>query len=109
MIDSKWQTQVKRGILELCIMNLVNEKEMYGYQIVKRLSDGPGLVVTLGTIYPLLSRLKRQGLLTSHLVESDLGPARRTYGLTPDGRIHLQSINTSWREIVSAVDEFISS
>ncbi len=63
MADNKWLTQVKRGLLELCILNLVSQDDMYGYQIVKRLTEVPGLVITVGTIYPLLSRLKKEGLL----------------------------------------------
>ena len=107
MADTKWLSQVKRGLLELCILNLANQEEMYGYQIVKRLTSVPGLVITAGTIYPLLSRLKREGLLTSSLVESPQGPARRTYALTPAGRRHMRSINEAWREIAESVQQFM--
>ena len=103
MDETKWLTQMKRGLLELCILNLVNSENMYGYQIVKQLTQVPGLVVTTGTIYPLLSRLKREGFLTSSLVESEQGPARRTYELTTAGGRHLQNINESWLEITDAV------
>ena len=109
MADTKWLSQAKRGVLELCILNLVSQDRMYGYQIVKRLAEVPGLVITVGTIYPLLSRLKREGLLTSSLVESTEGPVRRTYELTPDGKRHLRSINEAWREIADAVDEFMGA
>lgn len=105
--DTKWLTQVRRGLLELCILNLVSREEMYGYQIVKRLMVVPGLVITIGTIYPLLSRLKREGLLASRLVESNQGPARRTYQLAAAGQSHLRYINESWLEITGAVAEFI--
>ena len=106
MSDDKWMSQVKRGLLELCILNLVAHEEMYGYQIVKRVADGTGLVVTVGTIYPLLSRLKREGHLKSSLVASDRGPARRNYQLTPSGRRHLTSINDAWQTITEAVEGF---
>ena len=76
--DSKWLSQVKKGLLELCILNLLHNESMYGYQIVKRLTTTPGIVITAGTVYPLLSRLKRENLLASSLVESPRGPARRT-------------------------------
>jgi len=72
-----WLSQVRRGLLELCILSLVGQQPMYGYQIVKRLTEVPGLVITEGTIYPLLSRLKSQGHVTSTLSESPYGPARR--------------------------------
>ena len=107
MPDAKWLSQVKRGLLELCILNLVSRESTYGYQIVKRLTAVPGLEIPPGTIYPLLSRLKREGLLTSVLVESLQGPARRTYTLTAAGRRHMREINEAWREIAQAVMEFM--
>ncbi len=108
MQDVKWLSQIKRGLLELCILNLLAREAMYGYQIVRLLRSVPGLVITEGTIYPLLSRLKREGLVVSSLVESPQGPARRTYVLTAVGRRHMRGLNESWREIASAVDEFIA-
>jgi PadR family transcriptional regulator PadR len=104
MVEEKWLSQAKRGILELCILNLGSRDKMYGYEIVKRLTAVPGLVSTPGTVYPLLSRLRREGLLAGELVESPLGPARRTYALTATGRRYMQSINDAWREIAAAVD-----
>ena len=109
MTDVKWLSQVRRGLLELCILNLVDRERMYGYQIVKRLTSVPGLVITAGTIYPLLSRLKREGLLKSTLVESPQGPARRTYELTAAGRRHMRAINEAWLEIATSVSDFINS
>ena len=108
MTDLKWLSQVKRGLLELCILNLVHQDPMYGYQIVKRLTSIPGLVSGAGTVYPLLSRLKREGLVTSSLVESPAGPARRTYVLTAAGRRHMRSINEAWQEVVASVGEFMA-
>jgi PadR family transcriptional regulator PadR len=108
MTDLRWLSQVKRGLLELCILNLLHREGMYGYQMVKRLTSVPGLVSGAGTVYPLLSRLKRDGLLTSSLEGSPQGPARRTYVLTPAGRRHMRSINEAWREIAEAVDAFMA-
>jgi PadR family transcriptional regulator, regulatory protein PadR len=108
MTDLRWLSQVKRGLLELCILNLLHQDSMYGYQLVKRLTSVPGLVAGAGTVYPLLSRLKREGLLTSSLVESPAGPARRTYVLTVAGRRHMRSINEAWRQIAAAVNEFMA-
>jgi PadR family transcriptional regulator, regulatory protein PadR len=101
---ANWLSQVKRGVLELCILNLLARQPMYGYQIVKRVTAIPGLVLSEGTIYPLLSRLKGQGFLMSQLVESPQGPARRTYVLTPAGRRHLALINRGWEDVVHAVE-----
>ena len=107
MSNAKWLTQVKRGLLELCILNLLNQEGMYGYQIVKRLTTVPGLVITEGTVYPLLSRLRKEGLLSSSLVESPNGPVRRTYVLTDAGRRHIGEINRMWADISAAVRQII--
>ena len=108
MTDNNWLSQAKRGLIELCILNLLHRQAMYGYQIVKQLTLVPGLVVTAGTVYPLLARLKSGALVTSSLEESSQGPARRTYVLTPAGTEYMLRINTSWRDIVSAIDQFIA-
>ena len=98
-----WLSQVRRGLLELCILNLLDRQPAYGYQIVKHLTSVPGLVISEGTIYPLLNRLSGQGLVSSHLVESPQGPARRTYVLTAAGRRHMKSINDTWHIVTDAV------
>ena len=67
----------------------------------------PGLVIAEGTIYPLLSRLKQEGLVASRLVESPSGPARRNYVLTEAGRRHLRNINEEWRDIAKTLSDFI--
>jgi len=81
-----WVVQVRKGLLELCILNALAEKERYGYELVKTLVQIPGLGMTEGTLYPLLSRLRIQGLVTARLEESPEGPARKYYSLTPEGR-----------------------
>lgn len=102
-----WMTQVRRGVLELCILNLLADQPMYGYQLVKHLTEVPGLVTTTGTVYPLLSRLKRQGLIGGKLVESSNGPVRRVYELTAAGRKYLRSINESWNQVADAVQKIM--
>ncbi len=85
LIDN-WVIQVRKGVLELCILNSLRSKEMYGYDLVKMLVAVPGLDVTEGTVYPLLSRLRGQGLIEARLEESSEGPARKYYSLTAEGR-----------------------
>ncbi len=102
---ANWLSQVRRGLLELCILSLLGQQPMYGYQIVKRLMAVPGLVITEGTVYPLLSRLKTLGHVASTLSESPHGPARRTYELTEGGRDYLKSITQGWQGIVQAVNQ----
>jgi len=81
-----WTTQLRKGWLELCILNALVGRERYGYELVKTLVDMPRLGVTEGTIYPLLSRLRVQGLVATRLEESPEGPARKYYALTDLGR-----------------------
>ena len=80
-----WTVQVRKGVLELCILNALAEKERYGYELVKTLVAIPGLGVTEGTLYPLLSRLRVQGFISARLEESSEGPARKYYALTGTG------------------------
>ena len=81
-----WTVQTRKGLLELCILNALESGERYGYDLVKTLTGVPGLGVTEGTIYPLLSRLRVQGLVATRLEESSEGPARKYYSLTARGR-----------------------
>jgi PadR family transcriptional regulator PadR len=88
-----WTVQMRKGLLELCILNALSEKERYGYELVKTLVDIPGLGVTEGTLYPLLSRLRVQGLISARLEESSAGPARKYYCLTREGRKIMATMN----------------
>ncbi len=81
-----WTVQVRKGLIELCVLNALAERERYGYELVKTLVDIPGLGITEGTLYPLLSRLRLQGLVETRLVESPEGPARKYYTLSEEGR-----------------------
>jgi PadR family transcriptional regulator PadR len=81
-----WTVQVRKGLLDVCILGALTEREQYGFELVKRLANVPGLGVTEGTLYPLLSRLRVQGLVSTRLEESPEGPARKYYALTKEGR-----------------------
>lgn len=82
----KWTVQVRKGLLDFCILSALSGRERYGYELVKSLAGVPNLGVTEGTLYPLLSRLRVQGLVTTRLEESSEGPARKYYKLTDNGR-----------------------
>lgn len=101
-----WTVQVRKGVLELCILNALAERERYGYELVKTLVAVPGLGVTEGTLYPLLSRLRMQGYVSARLEESSEGPARKYYALTSEGRQvmgamngYLESLNHGMRKL----------
>lgn len=108
MADENWSTQLRKGVLELCILNLLKAEGLYGYAIVKRLTEYPGLVISEGTVYPLLSRLRKEGLIQSTLEESASGPARRVYVLTRLGQRQLDGMNQAWNVIASMVDRLVS-
>src|SRR6185369_16482305 len=99
-----WTVQVRKGLLELCILNALADEERYGYDLVTTLVDIPGLGVTEGTIYPLLSRLRVAGLISSRLEESSSGPARKYYSLTKDGRKVMETMNDYLGELNRSIE-----
>ncbi len=103
-----WTIQVRKGILELCILNALEEGECYGYALVKQLVAIPGLQVAEGTMYPLLSRLKLQGLVATRLEESPGGPARKYYKLTRTGNKERGRMNAYYRGLSEAVDTLLT-
>ena len=102
-----WITQVRKGLLELSILNFLREDSLYGYEIIKRLNEIPQLVITEGTIYPILNRLKREGLIDSHLKESDRGPVRKYYKLTAEGKKQMADMNTHWNALKQAISRIV--
>ena len=88
-----WTVQVRKGVLDVCILSALADRERYGYDLVKTLAAIPGLGVTEGTLYPLLSRLRVAGLVAARLEESTEGPARKYYSLTKEGRKTLKTMH----------------
>ena len=106
--SSEWLSQVRRGLLELCVLALVGAETSYGYEIVTHLSTTRGLAAGEGTVYPLLRRLRRDGLLSTSWQESDAGPPRQYYALTPEGHTHLDALRREWTEIVASVESTLT-
>lgn len=96
--------QLRRGLLEYCVLALLRHGEEYGFEIVRRLSELDGLVTSEGTIYPLLSRLRRDGLVSTVWRESPSGPPRRYYQLTSAGQRALTAFRSDWTRVRGAVD-----
>lgn len=94
---------MRRGVLELCILSIIAEKEAYPSDIIQRLKEAK-LIVVEGTLYPLLARLKNSGLLTYEWQESSSGPPRKYYHITPEGEEFLQALIGTWNHLVHAVD-----
>ena len=99
-----WSTQLRKGILELCVLNAMRGARLYGYEIVKKLSGIDGLVIGEGTIYPILSRFNREGMVTTSIEESSEGPARKYYQLTGRGEEYLARMNEYWEKIKNGTD-----
>lgn len=103
-IFDNWTSQLRKGVLELCILNDIRNRKMYGYEIVRRLRKIEGLIISEGSIYPILSRLKRQGLVETSIQESPEGPARKYYKLTQEGEDMVSRMNTYWQAISGVTD-----
>lgn len=99
-------TQLRRGVLEHCVLALLEHEERYGYDLVTELSEA-GLVASEGTIYPLLSRLRKDALVQTSWRESPAGPPRRYYSLTREGHRALAEFRTSWDELKLSVDDIL--
>ncbi len=104
-----WTLQVRKGILELCILTLLSREEMYGYELVKAVVSQPGLQVAEGSIYPLLSRLKKQSFVESYLKESDSGPARKYYKITNSGEIQAKAMQSYFSSLVGGYEALLNN
>ena len=96
------KSQMRKGMLEYCILLLLKERPAYASDIIQQLKEAELLVVE-GTLYPLLTRLKNDGLLGYEWQESTQGPPRKYYALTDDGRLFLNELDQAWTEIAHTV------
>lgn len=100
-----WTTQLRKGALDLAVLNALNGDRLYGYDIVRILRRHDGLIISDGTVYPILSRLKADGLVRATIEESPDGPPRKYYELTRAGRDALGEMNEAWDLLVSSVED----
>lgn len=98
------QAQMRKGVLEFCILSIISKGEIYPSDIITKMKESK-LIVVEGTLYPLLTRLKNAGLLSYRWIESSSGPPRKYYTLTPIGESFLEELNTTWNELVQAVNQ----
>jgi PadR family transcriptional regulator PadR len=99
------QVQLKKGVLELCVLALLSRGDAYGYEIASRLATG--IEMGEGTIYPLMRRMQADRLVETYLVESQTGPPRKYYRLTPNGRARFESQKAEWTAFSAAVDDIL--
>jgi len=102
------KAQMRKGILEYCILSVLSRNSCYASDIIKELKEAEVIVVE-GTLYPLLTRQKNAGLLSYRWEESQQGPPRKYYELTEAGRTHLADLDNSWKELVESVNRIRSS
>jgi PadR family transcriptional regulator PadR len=107
-LDQKWETQMRKGCLELAVMASLWSGKLYGLEILRRFADGGSLNLPEGTVYPLLSRLKDEGWVDSEWVESEMGHPRKYYRLTASGRRQAQRMARSWSKFASSLDRLLA-
>ncbi len=100
------QVQMRKGILEFCILHIISRGEVYASDMLEELTAARIMVVE-GTLYPLLTRLKNAGLVEYKWVESTSGPPRKYYTLTAAGRLFLNSLQQTWEELVNSTNQII--
>lgn len=100
----KSKTQMRRGVLEMCILSIISEEKVYPSDIITKLK-AVELIVKEGTLYPLLSRLKKDGLLEYEFIESTQGPPRKYFSITDQGRQFLNGLMANWQELINSVNQ----
>jgi len=100
------KAQMKKGILEYCILAIIKRGEVYASDILEELKQAQ-LIVVEGTLYPLLTRLKNEGLLSYQWIESKSGPPRKYFQLTPEGNTFLNELELTWNELTDSVNQII--
>jgi PadR family transcriptional regulator len=104
----KWEIQLRKGCLELAILAALWEGKLYGLEILRRLESDSDLVISEGTVYPLLSRLKALELVRSEWVESDIGHPRKYYALTPAGKQRVLEMSAIWTRFSSSMGKLLA-
>src|SRR5579863_4390636 len=104
----KWEVQLRKGCIELAILAALWNQKLYGLEILRRLESDSDLIVSEGTVYPLLSRLKAMGLVKSEWVESDAGHPRKYYALTPAGKQRGREMAGMWTRFSSSMSRLIA-
>ncbi len=102
---TNWKIQLRKGLLELVVLNLLSCRRHYGYEMVQLLKTIDGLTIREGNIYPILARLKTDGLVEIQAQISPEGPSRNSYGLTVNGRKALENMNSHWKHLAASIEK----
>lgn len=104
----RWITQLRKGMLEYLTLNILNQGESYGYEIMQQLNTFDGMDVSESTVYPILARLNKDGLTRVRKAPSPGGPPRRYYSLTPRGRARVAQMNQYWDLLNQTIEQIRS-
>jgi PadR family transcriptional regulator PadR len=104
----KLLVQMRRGSIEYCVLALLETEDRYGFDITRELASAGGLVTSEGTVYPLLTRLRNDGLVDTYWKDSTEGPKRRYYRITKVGRQALESFIAQWKPFRDSVDAILA-
>ena len=99
-----WITQLRKGVAELCVLACLDGGEAYGYELMRRMKQYPGISITEGTLYPILNRAAELGHVALEHRPSTCGPPRRYYRLTDSGRERLAAMREAWREFSASIN-----
>lgn len=99
-------TQLRKGVVEYCVLGLLSREPMYGWQLSEQLVAS-GMIASIGTLYPMLSRLRSQGLVTAYDQASAAGPVRKYYRLTLDGTNQLAAFREQWTPFAATVQHLV--
>lgn len=107
MKASNTQTQMRKGILEFCILHIISRGEVYATDLIEELQSAQ-MIIAEGTLYPLLNRLKKANLASYKWVESETGPPRKYYSITPHGLEFLNELQLTWENLDTSVNQIIA-
>ncbi|NVK52186.1 MAG: PadR family transcriptional regulator [Flavobacteriaceae bacterium] len=105
----KWKSQVKKGTLSFIVLNAISKKELYGYELIETIKRTTAIEIAEGTLYPLMNRLKKEGLASSKWVEQESGIPRKYYLLTKEGRENLELMKAYWYELEKSIKKLTNN
>lgn len=103
----KWEIQVRKGCLELAVLACLWDRPLYGLEVLRKLEADSDLIITEGTVYPLFSRLKAEGLVESEWVEGESGHPRKYYRLSQTGRRRVRAMAAAWSRLSHSMDRLL--
>jgi len=103
----KWNSQVRKGLLEFLILNLLTKEDYYGYELIKAINKLTSLSITEGTVYPLLKRLENEKFINSKWIHKETAIPRKYYNITDSGKIILTEMKNSWTQLNDNLKQFL--